>query len=46
LIDINLTEANKDCSDRFAGIDCKDKNISNYWNSDIDTQKLKEILKN
>ncbi len=36
-IDINITDKNIACSDRFAQVDCKDKNISGYWNSNIDT---------
>jgi hypothetical protein len=36
-IDINITDKNIACSDRFAQVDCKDKNVSGYWNSDIDT---------
>jgi len=36
-IDVNISDKDVNCSSRFAGVDCKDKNISGYWNSDINT---------
>jgi len=37
IFDINLTDKDISCIYRFAGVDCKDKNVSDYWNSDINT---------
>jgi len=42
-IDINFTDSNINCNDRFAAIDCKDKNVSGYWNSDKNTTILDGI---
>ena len=36
-IDINISDENISCKDRFAGVDCKDKNITGHWNSDKNT---------
>ena len=36
-IDINISDENIPCQNRFAGVDCKDNNITNYYNSDINT---------
>lgn len=35
-LEFNITEEMLSCSERFAAIDCNDKNISGYWNSDTD----------
>ena len=32
-VNFSIKEVKK-CIDRFAGVDCKDKNISGYWNTD------------
>ena len=37
VIDINISDTDRNCSDRFAGVDCKDKNVTDYWNSDVNT---------
>ncbi len=36
---VNITISDKDinCLARFAGIDCKDKNVTGYWDSDVNT---------
>ena len=34
VVDINITEDSKPCTSRFASVDCDDKNISGYWNTD------------
>jgi hypothetical protein len=44
LIDINISENNKPCTNHFASIDCDDNNVTGYWNTDtnlsiIDFQK-------
>ena len=36
-IDINISDENISCKDRFAGVDCKDKNVTGHWNSDVNT---------
>jgi len=36
-IDINITDRDIACDKRFAGVDCKDQNVSGDWNSDVDT---------
>lgn len=35
-VDINISEDSKTCSERYASIDCDDKNITGYWNTDND----------
>ncbi|ADN08506.1 right-handed parallel beta-helix repeat-containing protein [Sulfurimonas autotrophica] len=37
-IDLNITDRDITCTNRFAGIDCKDQNISGHWNTDTDTR--------
>jgi len=37
VFDINLTDEDVSCGYRFAGVDCKDKNVTDYWNSDTNT---------
>ncbi len=32
-VNFSIKEVKK-CTDRFAGVDCKDKNVSGYWNTD------------
>ncbi|MEA1955116.1 MAG: hypothetical protein U9N02_01315, partial [Campylobacterota bacterium] len=35
--DLNITIKEKDdCSDKFASVDCDDKDVLNHWNTDID----------
>jgi len=34
VVDINISEDSKPCSEKYASIDCDDKNISGYWNTD------------
>jgi len=34
IVDINISEDNTSCSQKYAGIDCDDKNITDYWNTD------------
>ncbi|SFV61260.1 hypothetical protein MNB_SM-5-1410 [hydrothermal vent metagenome] len=36
-IDINISDKNIVCGSRFAGVDCDDRNVTDYWNSDTNT---------
>ncbi len=36
-IDINISDKDILCENRFAHVDCKDKNVTGYWNSDTNT---------
>jgi len=36
-INIQIGDNNIPCNKRFASVDCKDTNVKNYWNSDINT---------
>jgi len=36
-IDINISDKNIVCGSRFAAVDCDDRNVTDYWNSDTNT---------
>jgi len=42
-VDINISENNKSCSQKYAGIDCDDKNITDYWNTDTDIAIVEKV---
>ena len=43
IVDINISENNTSCSKKYASIDCDDKNITDYWNTDTDIAIVEKV---